>query len=205
MFSHPDRPRPLIAASIGPYGAYLANGSEYHGNYGISDQMLTDFHEPRIWLLEQTPADMLACETIPSYQEAKVLSKILENTCKPAWICFSCKDDQHTCDGTPIETCAALFAQHPNVFAIGVNCTAPEHISGLIQCIKKKSGDKKIVVYPNSGAVYDPESKTWIAHSKSIKHEAMIREWLSLGADIIGGCCGVGPEEIRAMGSIIHQ
>jgi homocysteine S-methyltransferase len=202
---HPGEATPLIAASIGPYGAYLANGSEYRGNYGVSDQALMDFHEPRIKLLDESAADMLACETIPSFQEATVLSKILEKSPKVAWISFSCKDDQHTCDGTPIEACAALFAQHPTVFAIGVNCTAPEHISGLIQCIKKKSGDKKIVMYPNSGAVYDPESKTWSGHEKFVTNESLIREWLNLGADMIGGCCGVGPEEISAMGSIIHQ
>jgi homocysteine S-methyltransferase len=141
---HPyDDNKALIAASIGPYGAYLANGAEYHGNYGKSDQELADFHEPRIKILDSSTADILACETIPSFQEAKVLSKILKNVYKPAWISFSCMDGRHICDGTPIEKCMALFRDHPIVFAIGVNCTAPKHISELIQCIKSNSGEKK--------------------------------------------------------------
>jgi homocysteine S-methyltransferase len=204
-FLHPNQAKPLIAASIGPYGAYLANGSEYRGDYSISDQGLRDFHEPRINLLDGSMADMLACETIPSFQEASVLSTILKNKNKSAWISFSCKDGKHISDGTPIEKCAALFAHHPGVIAIGVNCTSPEYISGLIQSIKSKSGEKKIVVYPNSGAVYHAESKTWTGLSDSATCELMVKEWMNLGADIIGGCCGIGPEQIKAMGKIIYE
>ena len=204
LLLNPCQATPLIAASIGPYGAYLANGSEYRGDYGISDQELTAFHEPRIKLLDGSAADVFACETIPSFQEAEVLSDLLKNCDMPAWVSFSCKDDQHISDGTPIEECAALFALHPTVFAIGVNCTSPQYISGLIQSIKAKAGDKKIVVYPNSGAVYDPESKTWSALSEASSCERLVKEWMDLGADIIGGCCGIGPEQIKAMGKIIY-
>jgi len=205
MLSHPHQSKPLIAASIGPYGAYLADGSEYRGDYNISDQELADFHEPRINLLDNSTADILACETIPSFQEASVLSAILKNKHKPAWISFSCKDGKHISDGTPIEKCAAFFAHHSSVFAMGVNCTSPHYISELIQSIKIKSGDKKIVVYPNSGAVYHAESKTWSGLSDLSSCEVMVKEWMNLGADIIGGCCGIGPEQIKAMGKIIYQ
>jgi homocysteine S-methyltransferase len=205
MSSHPHQSKPLIAASIGPYGAYLANGSEYRGDYTISDQELTDFHEPRINLLDNSTADILACETIPCLQEANVLSSILKRKKKSAWISFSCKDGQHISDGTPIEQCAELFANHPTVFAIGVNCTSPQYISELIKSIKSKSGDKRIVVYPNSGSVYHAESKTWSGLSDSSSCELMVKEWMALGADIIGGCCGIGPEQIKAMGKIIYQ
>lgn len=205
MSYHPHSLKPLIAASIGPYGAYLADGSEYRGDYGISDQELTDFHEPRIKLLNNSTADILACETIPSFQEASVLSAILKNSNKSAWISFSCKDGKHINDGTPIEKCAAFLAHHPRIFAIGVNCTSPNYISELIQSIKTKSGDKKIVVYPNSGAVYHADSKTWSGLSDLSSCEVMVKEWMDLGADIIGGCCGIGPEQIKAMSKIIYQ
>ena len=205
MLLNPFQPKPLIAASIGPYGAYLADGSEYRGDYSISDLELTDFHESRINLLDNSTADLFACETIPSFQEAKVLSACLKNKKKSAWISFSCKDGKHISDGTPIEKCAAFFAHHPTVFAIGVNCTSPNYISELIQSIKTKSGDKKIVVYPNSGAAYHAESKTWTGLSDSFSCELMVKEWMDLGADIIGGCCGIGPEQIKAMGKIIYR
>lgn len=203
--SHPLQSNPLIAASIGPYGAYLANGSEYRGDYIISDQDLNAFHEGRIILLADSNADLLACETIPSFQEAKVLSEILENIKKPAWVSFSCKDGKHISDGTLIGKCAALFANHPKVFAIGVNCTSPQYVSELIKSIKTESKEKKIVVYPNSGAIYLEESKTWSGLSYTFACEQMAKEWKELGAELIGGCCGIGPQQIKAMGKIIYQ
>jgi len=169
--------KPLIAASIGPYGAYLSDGSEYHGNYGISDEKLREFHLSRIKLLDRSNANFFACETIPSYQETKVLGEILKETKKPAWISFSCRDENHLNDGTHIEECASLLANHPNVFAIGVNCTAPKYISGLIKSIKAKT-DKKIVVYPNSGEAYRPKSKTWVGLSDPNLYAIMAKEWI---------------------------
>ena len=195
--------KPLIAASIGPYGAYLADGSEYTGNYGVSDVELRDFHESRIRLLESSNADFFACETIPSYQEAKVLSEILTNTKKSAWVSFSCKDELHLNDGTPIVECAALLADHPNVFAVGVNCTAPKYVSELIKALKTRSGTKKIVVYPNSGEAYNADSKTWLGMSDHSSFALMAKEWTGLGADIIGGCCRIGPEHIKSIAAIL--
>lgn len=195
---------PLIAASIGPYGAYLADGSEYRGNYGISENDLKNFHLSRIRILDASGADFLACETIPDFQEAKVLAGILKECRKEAWISFSCKDGKHLNDGTRIGECAAFFAEHPTVFAIGVNCTDPSHVSGLISALKEKSGSKKIVVYPNSGEVYHASSKTWMGLADPDAFAAMAKEWLELGAHIIGGCCRIGPEQIRSLAEILN-
>jgi homocysteine S-methyltransferase len=193
----------LIAASVGPYGAYLADGSEYHGNYSVDDEMLREFHLARIRLLDKTNAHFIACETIPSYQEVRVLAEILHESIKPAWISFSCKDEHHLNDGTDIGDCVEYLVNHPKIFAIGVNCTAPKHISGLIKSIKKKSGSKKIIVYPNSGEVYNAESKTWIGISDPNSFEIMAKEWLDLGTDILGGCCRIGPEHINKISNMI--
>jgi homocysteine S-methyltransferase len=202
---HPNRYPPLVAASIGPYGAFLSDGSEYSGHYGLSDEELTEFHQPRIELLDTSGADFFACETMPSFQEAKVLAEILNGTEKPAWMSFSCKDERHLNDGTPIEDCAAFFASYPGVFAIGVNCTAPNLISPLIRAIKRKSGDKKVVVYPNSGEIYHAASKTWSGSSDLSFCQLMVDEWLDLGADIIGGCCRMGPDYIKAIAQVINR
>ncbi|MBO3698083.1 homocysteine S-methyltransferase [Roseivirga sp. E12] len=193
--------KPLIAASIGPYGAYLADGSEYHGNYGVSDKVLRDFHEERIGILNSSNADILACETIPSIQEARILSDILYQVDKPAWVSFSCKDGQHVNDGSKIEDCVSIFRDHPTVFAVGLNCTSPLYISGLIQRIKASSGDKRIIVYPNSGEAYNAESKTWRGLSEPGHFVEMSKEWVKLGADIIGGCCRIGPGHIKSISS----
>lgn len=190
-------PKPLIAASIGPYGAFLADGSEYHGNYGISDETLTDFHISRIRLLDSSNADFFACETIPSFQEAIVLTEILKTTNKSAWISFSCKDEQHINDGTPINKCVDYIENHSKIFAIGINCTAPKHVSGLIKTIKSASNTKRIVVYPNSGEAYNAESKNWLGLSDPKSFIEMAKEWIDLGANIIGGCCRIGPDHIK--------
>ncbi len=197
--------QPLIAASIGPYGAYLADGSEYHGNYGISEESLHDFHWPRIQILDSSNADFFACETIPSFQEVKVLSQILTKTKKPAWITFSCKDENHLNDGTPIRECVAFLEGHENVFAVGVNCTAPKYISGLIRNIKSETSTKEIVVYPNSGEAYNVESKTWLGTAEPVSFSAMAKEWMELGAGIIGGCCRIGPEHIQFMKELMTK
>ena len=191
--------KPLIAASIGPYGAYLADGSEYTGAYGVSNDVLRAFHLSRIKILDETNADLFACETIPSLQECKVLSDILAHTKKRAWLTCSCKDASHLNDGTPIEECMELLKHHPNIFALGVNCTAPQYISSLIRSIKRSAGNKKIIVYPNSGEVYDAESKTWSNGETPESFIMLTKQWLDLGVDIIGGCCRIGPEQIRGI------
>ena len=197
--------KPLIAASIGPYGAFLADGSEYHGDYGVSDETLREFHLDRIRLLDRSNADFFACETIPSFQEAKVLAEILKQSNKSAWLSFSCKDELHLNDGTNIEECVSFFAGHPKVFAVGVNCTAPKYISGLIKSIKTRSGTKKIVVYPNLGEAYNAESKTWFGLADPNLFLTMAKEWIELGTDILGGCCRIGPDHIRYISRYLNK
>lgn len=190
---------PLIAASLGPYGAFLADGSEYHGSYGVSNDTLKQFHLSRISILDKSNADILACETIPSLQEAKVLAEILNQVQKPAWISFSCKDERHLNDSSRIEDAVKLFAKHSKVFAIGVNCTHPKFISGLVKAIKPICGNKKIIVYPNSGEAYNAKTKTWLETSEPNLFAGMAEQWISLGADIIGGCCRIGPNQIKKL------
>jgi homocysteine S-methyltransferase len=153
--------------------------------------------------LDQSHADLFACETIPSFAEAKVLAELLRESSKPAWISFSCKDGEHINDGTPIQECVAQFENHPTVFAVGVNCTHPKFISGLIKSIKNSSNDLKVIVYPNSGEVYIPDSKTWIGLDDPNSFAQLASEWISLGADIIGGCCRIGPSHILELQKVL--
>lgn len=191
--------KPLIAGSIGPYGAYLADGSEYRGHYKVSDQELIDFHSRRIELLDNSSCDLLAFETIPSYQEAKVISQLAESLETPSWVSFSCKNNEQINDGTPINKVATLFKNHTMVFAIGVNCTPPKYISELIRHLKTQCAHKKILIYPNSGEVYDATTKTWSGISDPKIFFRMSKEWLKLGVDMIGGCCRIGPDHISQL------
>lgn len=193
-----------IAASLGPYGAYLADGSEYRGDYGISKSDLIEFHGRRIEVFENSNADILAFETIPSLLEAEAIAELLQSTKKPAWVSFSCQNESLINDGAGIESAASLFLQHPKVFAIGVNCTHPKYILGLIKKLKK-STNKKVLVYPNSGEVYNPQSKSWLALSEPLAFAELTIEWIKAGADLVGGCCRIGPEHIQKVSQMINH
>jgi homocysteine S-methyltransferase len=198
-----NRPRPLVAASVGPYGAYLADGSEYRGNYGLSEAELMDFHRARLAVLAESGADILACETIPCIAEARALTRLLDEF--PgihAWISFSARDGGHTNQGEPIAEAAAI-ADHPQVAAVGINCTAPRYIPDLITALYGATG-KPILVYPNSGEEYDPETMSWHGVTECDAFAADAAEWHRLGARLIGGCCRTTPAHIRALAATLR-
>ena len=203
--THSPNKRPLIAGSIGPYGAYLADGSEYRGDYNISDIELKDFHQRRIELLDNSACDILAFETIPSYQEAKVINELTQHCKTPSWVSFSCKNGSEINDGTSIVNAASVFANNENIFAVGVNCTPPKHISSLITELKSVIGNKNVLVYPNSGEVYDAKSKTWSGTSDPVKFSEISQQWIELGANMIGGCCRIGPSHIKHLCKSVYK
>jgi homocysteine S-methyltransferase len=190
---------PLVAASIGPYGAYLADGSEYSGDYGLERDELTAFHRERWHILWQSGPDLLACETIPSAMEAQALRRLLRETpgCF-AWFSFSCRDEIHLNDGTPLADVVAALDDEPQVVAIGVNCTAPRFIPGLVRAARAAT-TKPIIVYPNSGERYDVETRSWHGESRPSDFAAASSEWRAAGAGLLGGCCRTGPEHIRLL------
>ncbi len=204
--AHPDAARiPIVAASIGPYGAALHDGSEYTGDYDIDEVGLRRFHERRLTLLDDSPADVLACETIPNSLEASVLCELLANARHPAWVSFSCCDERCISDGTPLQEVSKFFRNHPRVLAIGINCTAPHLITSLIGEIKQAAPDMAIVVYPNSGETYKVEDNSWHGTVSSVDSADEVKTWLDAGAKLIGGCCRVGPEHIATIRNNLFQ
>lgn len=196
----PDRPFPLVAASVGPYGAVLANGAEFTGAYGRDEEGLLAFHLPRLRALAAAGPDLLACETIPSILEARALVRALaEVPGMPAWISFTCRNAAEIGDGTPFETAVRVAQEAPNVVAVGVNCTSPLHVEGLIR-IAAEVTDLPIVVYPNRGAFFDGLRRTWVDPPRQDPRPPLRpARWREAGARLIGGCCGVGPAQIGAM------
>jgi homocysteine S-methyltransferase len=195
------RLRPLVAASIGPYGAMLADGSEYKGRYAATDRTLEDFHRPRLAVLATCGADLLACETIPCLREAEVLARLLEEFPElSAWIGFSCKDESHNCEGEDMAVCVAQLAEYPQMAAVGVNCSRPELMTPLLRRMRGHT-DKPLLVYPNSGECYNPESKQWSGAMGTTRLGHRAREWYAEGARLIGGCCRTTPEDIRGVRS----
>ncbi len=197
------RLRPLVAASIGPYGAFLADGSEYRGDYGIGAGDLASFHRRRMHLLAESPADVLACETLPSLEEARVLAALAgEVPEKPAWFSFTCRDDGHLSDGTPISEVAGWAEDTAGVSAVGVNCTEAAFVPGLIGALG--AGTRKpVMAYPNAGGAWGAETKRWGRAEEVADWGAACLRWIAAGAVGVGGCCRVGPEDIRRMKAVL--
>lgn len=198
-FQERNGSRALVAASVGPYGAVKSDGSEYTGDYGLGIDELREFHKERLALLDSFGADLLACETIPSLDEAKALTELLADCVTPAWVCFSCRDGERINDGTTIEAAAGLFRDHPQVHAVGVNCTQPLYVTSLINRIRSSAPGKAIVVYPNSGEVFDANDKTWSGVVTEEDWKRVSLEWVAAGAMIVGGCCRTTPQHVQAI------
>lgn len=192
------KPRRIwIAGSLGAYGAALHNGAEFHGRYDIGHTDLVAFHSERIDAMRETNADFLAFETIPSLEEAEaILNALGRFPTLAAYISFTCCDDARTGHGELMEDCALLLDPSPQILAIGINCTAPVHILPLIRRIRSVS-TKRIAVYPNSGEIWTPETRSWSGSSDPHAFGEMAREWRTAGADWIGGCCRTGPDHIK--------
>ncbi len=193
------RLRPLVAASVGPYGAFLADGSEYSGRYDTDLDGLLAFHRERWHLLADAGADLLACETIPSGAETRALAVLLaERPDVWAWIAFCCRDGRRLGDGTPLADAVDRVAGRPQVAAVGINCTAPRFVADLVAEVRSRT-TKPIVVYPNSGEGYDADAKRWVGDSVAARFGAQSVTWHRAGAALVGGCCRTGPGETRAI------
>ncbi|GAS76704.1 homocysteine S-methyltransferase [Salmonella enterica] len=190
----------LVAGSVGPYGAYLADGSEYRGDYQRSVEEFQAFHRPRVEALLDAGADLLACETLPNFTEIGALAELL--TAYPrarAWFSFTLRDSEHLSDGTPLHDVVALLAGYPQVVALGINCIALEKTTAALQHLHGLTA-LPLAVYPNSGEHYDAASKTWHHHGEHCAQLAdYLPQWQAAGARLIGGGCRTPPKEIAEL------
>ena len=189
--------RLLMAGSVGPFGAYLGDGSEYRGDYALTAEAFRAFHLPRMAALVEAGADLLAIETIPTIREAEALVDLLDDVGATAWLSYSCRDAAHTSAGEPIEAAIAL-GDHPRIVAVGVNCTAPRHMPELLARAQAVTG-KPLIAYPNGGDRWDAVARTWVADDGGRYDPTSVATWRDLGAGWLGGCCGTGPAAIRAL------
>ena len=204
---HAGRPDTLIAVSLGPYGAALANGSEFHGCYGFASpqdehRALVRFHAERIAALAGTHADLLAFETVPSLAEARAIVEALATFPNlAAWLSFTCRDAVHTAHGERLHDCAVALHAAEQVIAMGVNCTAPALIEPLLRELRLGTA-KLLLAYPNSGEGWDAEHRCWTnapGSSDLADFGDLAARWFRAGASIVGGCCRTTPEHVRAV------
>lgn len=196
----------FIAGSIGPYGAFLSDGSEYTGTYRITSEEMKNFHRPRISALVEAGVDVLAFETIPSVHEAQdLLELLLEFPGTVCWFSFTLKDEDSLSDGTPISKVLGLLGDCPQVVAVGINCIPEDLVSKALKTMSTFA-TKPLIAYPNSGEIYDAVSKTWSGRRAQGKDlNARVKEWYSLGGKITGGCCRTTPDDIRTIKNALQE
>ena len=187
-----------VAASIGPYGAARADGSEFTGIYDRNEDELVAFHRERFRHLAASDADMLAVETLPSFAEAKALLRLLDQSPRAAWFSFACRNASQIADGTAFADCVALVASHTRVAAVGINCTPPQFVAELVTTASRIT-NKPVLAYPNSGETWDATTRGWSGTAMPGSFVAAARRWRERGASWIGGCCRTTPEHIRAL------
>lgn len=189
---------PIIAGSVGPYGAYRADGSEYTGAYSLNRRDYQSFHFSRMNALKEADVDLFAFETMPNMDEVEALIDLLEKDFPEAsaWVSFSLGDPEHLCDGTLLEKAAAWAGAHEAIAAVGVNCLPAQWASQAITSVRRGT-DKPVIVYPNSGETYDPQTKSWHHPVAHVDYGQSSRQWFQLGASLLGGCCRTSPDEIR--------
>jgi homocysteine S-methyltransferase len=198
------RLKPLVAASVGCYGAYLHDGSEYRGDYGLSVQQLIDWHRPRLEILADTGADLIACETVPCLAEGEALVKLLSEFPQiPAWLSFSCRDERHLCHGEAFVEAIQLANDAASIVAAGVNCTPPRFIEWLLASAAAIK-HKPLLVYPNSGETWDAQRHGWHGTTAGPDWRESVKRWHSAGALLIGGCCRTTPDTIRQIAQALR-
>lgn len=192
-----------VAASVGPFGATLADGSEYRGDYGVTEEFLIDFHGERLRDIEQHEPDLLAIETVPSIIELRAINKLLSNDFRhlSAWVSCSGRDESTISDGTTFKNVLEILSA-PNIVARGINCTKPELINGLLQ---SAGGIGPFVVYSNAGRTWDAENRVWLDAGSLTIPDGTVSQWIDNGATMIGGCCGLGVEHISALSALIRS
>jgi homocysteine S-methyltransferase len=195
----------LVAASLGPYGALLADGSEYSGRYDATWREVYRTQRDRLDVLVESEPDWVAIETVPTRAEADTtLEALLEFPTARAWVSFTCRDSERTWGGDPIEEAVALVGSSPQVVAVGVNCTDPRHVDELLDRASAVTS-LPLVAYPNHGRAWDAAQRGWVGAEGRLDWEAMVPSWVERGARLIGGCCGVGPDDIGRLAEVVAQ
>lgn len=185
-----------VAASVGPYGASLADGSEYRGDYGLSVDELRAWHRPRLAVLAEAGADLLACETIPCLAEVEALAAELSALGVPAWLSLTTLGGR-TRLGEPASQAYAIAADVPNVIAMGANCCDP---GGAAEVALAVGGRRAVVFYPNSGECWNAQTRSWTGAAAASEGADA---WLDAGVRALGGCCRVTPDQIAAIRTLL--
>ena len=130
-----------------------------------------------------------------------ILLDILKFCDKEVWISLTCNQKLKLRDGSSLKETCKEISKLGNISTVGINCIEPHLVTEAIRKLKKYS-TKKVLIYPNSGELYNSNTKEWTGQKKLSKTH--IKEWLKLSPDIIGGCCRVGTDTIKEINNQIN-
>ncbi|XP_059617368.1 uncharacterized protein LOC132262201 [Phlebotomus argentipes] len=202
---------PQVFGSIGPYGACLADGSEYTGSYVVSTSpsVIREWHKKRISVIIEAGVDALAIETLPSAVEGEILLNLMREDFPDVkfWLSFQCRSDSETAAGENYQEAVRRIWKKvkedgvlsKNFLAIGVNCTHPDRVTPLFSGLNQEEDRIPLIAYPNSGETYDVVEKKWICDRAQQPLESRVQEWIGLGVRYVGGCCRNYADDIRRL------
>ena len=193
-----------VAASVGPYGAILHDGSEYRGDYRVDEAFLKDFHRRRLEVILTERPDLLAIETIPTLSEVRALAAVIRDWPEiPFWVSMSCRSETELVSGESIADAVQVLAGLPGLLAIGANCVAPENVEGIAHTIRSVA-DIPVIAYPNRGGEWDADRGAWEGHTPHSLAEWW-PTWHAAGVQYVGGCCGLGAPAIAELAQVVHR
>lgn len=197
---------PWVAGSVGPYGAFLADGSEYRGDYALGTAKYERFHRPRLEALAHGGVDLFAVETQPKLDEAQAVIALIAREFPdiPAWVSFQLRDAHTLADGTPLEDAARWAEEQPSLAAVGINCVPPQIVAPALELLSSRTRHR-LLCYPNSGEHFDPATSSWRPPAAPTPLAAFVPQWLDAGAQIIGGCCRSTPDDITSIARALDR
>jgi S-methylmethionine-dependent homocysteine/selenocysteine methylase len=154
-----------------------------------------EYRETIGWFAE-AGVDLILFETMNRIAEAAAALEAAREVGLPAWVSFVPHWDGTLLGGEPIaEAAAALEPLGPDLVLF--NCAPPADVTlALRELVAHRRGPSG--VYPHVGR-FDPPDWQFTDEYPPARYLECAREWLALGARVIGGCCGTTPDHIRAL------
>lgn len=188
---------PEIAGSIGPFGSFLNDGSEFTGGYERSEDEYQAFHEEKLdfFMNGTEEVDYLQLETMPNFEEIKALLMLIKRknserketqgkSEKRFILSLSIRNEEQLADGTPLKAVVkylhdvGYLSKDPKttpLMAVGANCLKLKYSVKFVENLTNYMNELQIYgfpisIYPNSGEIYDGIKKNWIFDQSNEKY-----------------------------------
>ena len=193
-----------VAGSLPPaFGSYRPELFESERAFTILDTL---------YKAQDEYVDLWIGETISSIEEARVMASVLKGSTKPCYYAFTLSDEvteQATLrSGELVTDAITVLLEQQNIAGIFFNCSIPEVIEQALRdtnnVLIKQNKKVSLGAFANS---FTPISSAHKANEAVQDYRDLspneylefAKQWHSLGANIIGGCCGIGPKFIAAL------